>query len=383
MPGKHPFDLPKYQDTQTRVSSSISGGQHAQAAVQPRYPHDPIEQPTHKQPDLRVINGGKSSQSQGTSNPKSQAIPKSVLKRLPPALLPHPFLWAVVLTVAAGSVLLKDDETDVMTGKPVEETDHDDSVNYLVNEIQNYDPDYTYPHDNDEAGINFLANLLHYVKLEYYNKHHNACRQDFDPNLFAKTVRDLDAREDILNTLYGQTDTGSEADRLLKMEYENYKANGGTLAYDDWVVLDKGSDNFLDVPIEVNPSIVKQESGGSLIYHENFGGHPVSKHVGKTDAQLIDRFLTEPHIPSSSSFTNLETADKAVGEVLIENRENIQSWLAGTDRQLPLSMDLNYSVGKKALNGSTSVQSSTTAFVLLRRDPLMPNGYRIHTAYPE
>jgi len=151
MPGKHPFDLPKYQDTQTRVSSSISGGQHAQAAVQPRYPHDPIEQPTHKQPDLRVINGGKSSQSQGTSNPKSQAIPKSVLKRLPPALLPHPFLWAVVLTVAAGSVLLKDDETDVMTGKPVEETDHDDSVNYLVNEIQNYDPDYTYPHDNDEA----------------------------------------------------------------------------------------------------------------------------------------------------------------------------------------------------------------------------------------
>lgn len=252
MPGKNPFDLPKYQDTQTRVSSSISGGQHAQAAVQPRYPHDPIEKPTHNQPNLRVINGGKSSQSQGTNNPKSQAIPKSVLKRLPPPLLPHPFLWAVVLTVAAGSVLLKEDEIDLMTGEPFEETDPEESVNYLVKEIKNYDPDYTYTHDNDEADINFLANLLHYEKLEYYNKYRNACRQDFNPNLFAKTVRDLDAREDILNTLYEQTDTGNEADRLLKMDYENYKANGGTLAYDDWVISDRSNEASSGVNIANN-----------------------------------------------------------------------------------------------------------------------------------
>jgi len=137
----------------------------------------------------------------------------------------------MVLTIAAGSVLLKDDETDIMTGKPVEETGHDDSVYYLVKEIQNYDPDYTYPHDNDEAGVNFLANLLHYEKLEYYNKHHNACRQDFDPNLFAKTVRDLDAREDILNTLYGN----GHQDDMLKREHDMYQANGGTLSRADWM----------------------------------------------------------------------------------------------------------------------------------------------------
>ncbi|MBV2121690.1 MAG: hypothetical protein KUF74_09565 [Candidatus Thiodiazotropha sp. (ex Ctena orbiculata)] len=133
----------------------------------------------------------------------------------------------------------------------------------------------------------------------------------------------------------------------------------------------------------VNSSIVKQESGGTLIYHENFGGHPVSKHVGKTDQELIDRFMTEPHIPSSSSFTSLEIADKAVGDLLAANRGNIQTWLAGEDRQLPLSMSLDYEVGRKVLNGSTTVQASTEAVVLLRRDPLMPNGYRIHTAYPE
>ncbi|MCG8039726.1 MAG: hypothetical protein JAZ19_22145, partial [Candidatus Thiodiazotropha taylori] len=133
----------------------------------------------------------------------------------------------------------------------------------------------------------------------------------------------------------------------------------------------------------VNSSIVKQESGGTLIYHENFGGHPVSKHVGKTDQELIDRFMTEPHIPSSSSFTSLEIADKAVGDLLAANRGNIGTWLAGEDRQLPLSMSLDYEVGRNVLNGSTTVQASTEAVVLLRRDPLMPNGYRIHTAYPE
>ncbi|MET0035106.1 MAG: RNase A-like domain-containing protein [Candidatus Thiodiazotropha lotti] len=57
--------------------------------------------------------------------------------------------------------------------------------------------------------------------------------------------------------------------------------------------------------------------------------------------------------------------------------------MAGKDRQLPLSMNLDYEVGRKVLNGSTTVQVSTDTVLLLRRDPLMPNRYRIPTAYPE
>ncbi|EOI6873068.1 TPA: hypothetical protein P8L14_004630, partial [Yersinia enterocolitica] len=34
---------------------------------------------------------------------------------------------------------------------------------------------------------------------------------------------------------------------------------------------------------------VKAETGNTLIYNDNFGGHAVQKHVGKTDAELIAR----------------------------------------------------------------------------------------------
>ncbi|MCG7897608.1 MAG: hypothetical protein JAY85_04035 [Candidatus Thiodiazotropha weberae] len=173
--------------------------------------------------------------------------------------------------------------------------------------------------------------------------------------------------------VFGALASMGKVAKLDSLVSENAKINGAGSA----------GRSQVNAPNTVNPSMVKQESGGTLIYHENFGGHPVSKHVGKTDQELIDRIVAEPHIPSSSSFTNLEIAEKAVGDVLAGNRANIQTWLAGNDRQLPLSMNLGYEVGRKVLNGSTTVQASTDITVLLRRDPLMPNGYRIHTAYPE
>jgi hypothetical protein len=163
------------------------------------------------------------------------------------------------------------------------------------------------------------------------------------------------------------------------------KRGGGTevRSYDEILSSQYTTHKMSELVPNTRPNLVKQESGGTLIYHENFGGHPVSKHVGRTDTQLIDRFVTEPHIPSSSSFTNMEIADQAVGQVLSTNRSKIRTWLSDSDRQLPLSGSLDFEVGRKVLYGSTSVQTSTDAFVLLRRDPLMPSGYRVHTAYPD
>ncbi|MGH1486449.1 MAG: RNase A-like domain-containing protein [Cellvibrionaceae bacterium] len=129
--------------------------------------------------------------------------------------------------------------------------------------------------------------------------------------------------------------------------------------------------------------IIKDELGGSLIRHENFGGHTIQRHVGKSDAQLIDRFSLEPHIPSSSTFTDLETATRAIGDVVVVNKNKIESWFQSSDSELPLRMDVNYKVGRTIESGSMAIQESQKVFVLIRRDPLMPKGYRIHTAYPE
>lgn len=130
-------------------------------------------------------------------------------------------------------------------------------------------------------------------------------------------------------------------------------------------------------------SIVKDETGGTLIRHDNFGGHAVQKHVGKTDQELLDRFSREPHIRGSSTFTDMSTADRAVGQTVNANKNKIDEWLSGSDRRLELNHETNFDVGRVIPNGATASQGSKKVFVLIERDPLMPNGYRIHTAYPE
>ena len=63
-------------------------------------------------------------------------------------------------------------------------------------------------------------------------------------------------------------------------------------------------------------SLLKSENGGTLIFHENLDGHTLRRHVGKTDTELLARFQTEPDILDSSTYPNLEMAQRVVGETL-------------------------------------------------------------------
>jgi hypothetical protein len=54
--------------------------------------------------------------------------------------------------------------------------------------------------------------------------------------------------------------------------------------------------------------LIKSESGGTLIFHENLDGHTIRWHVGKTAEQLLQRFDAEPDILGSSSYPDIETA---------------------------------------------------------------------------
>lgn len=48
---------------------------------------------------------------------------------------------------------------------------------------------------------------------------------------------------------------------------------------------------------------IKAETGNSLIYHENFGGHVIEKHVNKSDAELLARLQAEPRLGATSTFS--------------------------------------------------------------------------------
>ena len=70
-----------------------------------------------------------------------------------------------------------------------------------------------------------------------------------------------------------------------------------------------------------------------LARDEAAGGHTLARHVGKTDAELRARLKAEPDISAASTYTDLETAERVVAEVLA--KKAIRSRQVGGSRRRP------------------------------------------------
>jgi hypothetical protein len=69
---------------------------------------------------------------------------------------------------------------------------------------------------------------------------------------------------------------------------------------------------------------------------------------------------------------------------LSRNRDSVQDWLTNSPKpRLTLNETLDFEVGRVIPQGATVSQSSNKSFVLLVKDPLAPNGYRVHTSFPK
>ncbi|MBI6485142.1 adhesin [Proteus mirabilis] len=128
---------------------------------------------------------------------------------------------------------------------------------------------------------------------------------------------------------------------------------------------------------------VPEETGSTLIFHENLGGHAIRRHVGKTDAQLLARFETEPRVLASSTFTDMKTADWAIGNGIAANQDKISTFMAGSDTRIVLNHESSTNIGRVIHKGQVKSVDSNKIVIVIDKDPLMPNGYRIQTAYPK
>ena len=59
------------------------------------------------------------------------------------------------------------------------------------------------------------------------------------------------------------------------------------------------------------------------------GGHTLSTHVGKSDAELLARFEANKRLQYSTTFTNVRIAEKAISRALFANRRVIKSVSGG------------------------------------------------------
>ncbi|MFI1162456.1 RNase A-like domain-containing protein [Streptomyces sp. NPDC020801] len=91
------------------------------------------------------------------------------------------------------------------------------------------------------------------------------------------------------------------------------------------------------------------------------GGHTIDKHVGKTDAQLLQRLRDQangsgvPTIPAASSFTDLDSAQKYTQYCIRQNSGGIDAWLATGPPPQPPSKLFEVSTVNPAANVAPGV----------------------------
>ena len=73
---------------------------------------------------------------------------------------------------------------------------------------------------------------------------------------------------------------------------------------------------------------------------ESMGGHPLTRHVGKTDAELAARLRRERQIAAASAYTDRHSAERAVGAALAAGGNRLAAWEARKGRRPNLV--LNY-----------------------------------------
>ena len=120
----------------------------------------------------------------------------------------------------------------------------------------------------------------------------------------------------------------------------------------------------------------------SLAGHENLGGHSCQRHVGKSVPELKSRLLSEPTIPSASTFWTIESATASVCYLTVTNILDIIDWGCSTRQRFTIeeAIPVRTSVGYSVLRGSNKVVLCKRARMVLEKD----SGYDFHivTAFP-
>ena len=122
-----------------------------------------------------------------------------------------------------------------------------------------------------------------------------------------------------------------------------------------------------------------------LSQDESAGGHTLRKHVGRSDDELRDRLRHERNISAASTWTDRQTAERAVGIALQQSRDKIDRWLnrSGGHPNLVIDYDgdSSHPIGRSLRRDADEPQPCAHATIVLKWIP--SNDYYVLTSYPE
>ncbi|MDC2864640.1 RNase A-like domain-containing protein [Bacillus sp. BP-3] len=131
-----------------------------------------------------------------------------------------------------------------------------------------------------------------------------------------------------------------------------------------------------------NPNAIRNVGDDILDVMESNGGHTLEKHVSKSNEDLIKRAIQED--VDATSYTNKNTATKAVQENLRKNADEISKWLnEEKGGRKVFDVEHKYSIGKGVLEDKKQVMYNLNkSRVVLIRDSSSEVGFRILTSFP-
>ncbi|MFC8919970.1 RNase A-like domain-containing protein [Streptomyces sp. NPDC057116] len=132
--------------------------------------------------------------------------------------------------------------------------------------------------------------------------------------------------------------------------------------------------------------------------------HVIDKHVGQSDAQLLNRLRDQPGIAAASTFPDLAVAQKATQDAMdeigpadtpanageknlgVNNPEKIEKWLSRprTDNSI-LTLDpveFDYTTGRTVPDGSTTASDTHSVKVVLKYKNGIDPPYVVYTSMP-
>lgn len=128
----------------------------------------------------------------------------------------------------------------------------------------------------------------------------------------------------------------------------------------------------------------------TLIEHEaiagsRVGGHTILEHVGKTDAELLQRLSRPARRPPAmvSTFASLEVAERAVSQVLRGNQAAIRAWAKTASPGARQAFGTGFpGAGRGIARGTTQAIPLNSVRVVLKKEAFNGKLYYVLTAFP-
>lgn len=121
---------------------------------------------------------------------------------------------------------------------------------------------------------------------------------------------------------------------------------------------------------------------GWLASHERGSSHTIARHVGKSDEFLTDRLVNNPRLPFASTFRDQAAAERWVERVMASQRPAIDRWLRSAQSRGTFTDNFADVTGRSIARDGRVLEARRVR-VALQRDPSMPEGFKVLTAFPE